>query len=252
MKAIIIEDETTLAVGLAKSLKQLRPGMEISAIAPDTLSAAEAIRSNPDVDLIFADIRLEDGYSFDVFDAVDTDAMIIFTTAYDEYALKAFDYECIDYLLKPYRKDDLEDALKRFEKRLTHTGVADTRRVANAALKPVSTYRRRIELDRVDSKVIVDVNDICYAEYDFGNVQVYCKNKLSGITNLSLTNLAAELDPAVFMKVSRVHIVNVNEVASIQPTLRRNKILTLKEPYGNARLEVTAEMLRELRIRMNQ
>lgn len=251
MKAIIIEDEATLASGLATSLKQLRPEIEISAIAPDTVSAIESVRSNPDVDLIFADIRLGDGYSFDVFDAVDTEAMIIFTTAYDEYALKAFDYECIDYLLKPYSKDDLEDALRRYEKRMTRTGAADAKRVAERLQDSNSAYRSKIELDRVDSTVIVDVDDICFAEYDLGSVHIHCRNKVNGTTTLSLSSLAAELDPSIFMKVSRVHIVNVNEIASILPTLRRNKILTLKEPYSAARLEVTAEMLRELKKRMS-
>ena len=73
------------------------------------------------VAIIFADIRLEDGYSFEVFDAVSTDALIVFTTAYDEYALRAFDYNCIDYLLKPYGQQDLEDALTRFESRIRST-----------------------------------------------------------------------------------------------------------------------------------
>lgn len=251
MKVIIIEDEITLATGLAATLKQLRPGIEISAIAPDTVSAIEAVRSNQDAELIFADIRLEDGYSFDVFDTVETDAMIIFTTAYDEYALRAFDYECIDYILKPYRKDDLEDALRRYERRQIHTGVEDSRRVSEGLQNASSPFRNRIELDRIDSTIIVDTTDICYAEYDLGSVHVYCKDKGSGTTTLSLTNLAAELDPDVFMKISRVHIVNVNEVASILPTLRRNKILTLRAPYENVRLELTAEMLRELKKKMN-
>lgn len=251
MRVIIIEDEPTLASVLASILRQVRPDVEIKAVVPDTVSAIDAIRSNPDINLIFADIRLEDGYSFDVFDAVDTDAMIIFTTAYDEYALKAFDYDCIDYILKPYRKEDLEDALRRFEKRMPHTGVADSRRIADHALGRGKEFRSRIMLDRVSSTLIVDVNDICYAEYDLGSVHVYCRNKVSGTTNLSLTNLAAELDPDIFMKVSRVHIVNVKEVAAIQPTLRRSKIISLRSPYEDARVEVTAEMLRELKRKMD-
>lgn len=247
MKAIIIEDEVTLSTCLVTLLKQLRPDLVISAVAPDIASAIECIRSNPDTDIIFADIRLEDGYCFDVFDTVDTDAMIVFTTAYDEYALKAFDYNCIDYILKPYRKEDLEDALTRFEKRYVHTGVADSRRISENVYQGKPAFRSKIKLDRVNSTLIADVNDICYAEYDLGNVRVYCRDRISGTTSLSLTSLAAELDPAVFMKVSRVHIVNMKEVASIQPTLRRNKVLTLRAPYENARIEVTGEMLRCLK-----
>ena len=114
----------------------------------------------------------------------------------------------------------------------------------------IFAYKNRIELDRVDSTLIVDVKDICYAEYDLGSVRVYCRNGISGTTSLSLTNLSAELDSGIFMKVSRVHIVNINDVVSILPTLRRNKLLTMRAPYENARIEVTAEMLRSLKSKL--
>ena len=191
MKVIIIEDVEALAASLAANLRQLRPDVVISAIAPDTVSAIEAIRANPDTDLIFADIRLEDGYSFDVFDAIETNAVIVFITAYDEYALKAFDYECIDYLLKPYRKEDLEDALRRFEKRRADTGA--TVRERDGALKASPAFMKRLEIYRADSSLIVDVESICYAEYDLGSVHVYCKDRVSGTSSLSLTALAAAL-----------------------------------------------------------
>lgn len=248
MKVIIIEDVEALAASLAANLRQLRPDVVISAIAPDTVSAIEAIRANPDTDLIFADIRLEDGYSFDVFDAIETNAVIVFITAYDEYALKAFDYECIDYLLKPYRKEDLEDALRRFEKRRADMGA--TVRERDGALKASPAFMKRLEIYRADSSLIVDVESICYAEYDLGSVHVYCKDRVSGTSSLSLTALAAALAPDIFMKISRVHIVNINEIASILPTLRRNKELVLKAPYESTNLKVTAEVLRELKGKM--
>lgn len=247
MKTIIIEDEAPLAAGLVSCLRKLMPDIEILAVVPSVSSAVDAIRSNHDVDLVFSDIRLEDGYCFDVFDIVETSAMIIFTTAYDEYALKAFDYECIDYLLKPYSLDDLRDALARYERRALTTTITESRRASASIVKTDNQYRNRIELDRVDSTIIVEVADICYAEYDLGNVKVHCRNKTYGTSRLSLSNLVDDLDPQRFMKVSRTHIVNIKEVASILPTLSRNKILTLKEPYSNVRIEVTPKMLHELR-----
>ena len=87
--------------------------------------------------------------------------------------------------------------------------------------------------------------------YDLGNVKVYCKDGISGTTPLSVTKLAAELDPARFIKVSRTHIVNLAEILLIKPTLRRNKTLVLKEPYGNVGITVTSEMIRELKQRMD-
>lgn len=250
MKVIIIEDEAPLASGLAASLKKIRPGIEILAVASDTVSAGKAIAGNPDVDIIFADIRLEDGYCFDVFDKMDTSAMIVFTTAYDEYALKAFDYECIDYLLKPYDSKDLEDALSKFERRAERTGIKESRMISDRLSGDVCRYRERLELLRADSSIIVDTDEICYIEYDLGLVRVFCHSRESGVTSLSVTRLASELDPDVFMKVSRTHIVNLKEVRQIKPTLRRNKVLTLKEPYADVEMEVTAEVLKELRRRI--
>lgn len=112
------------------------------------------------------------------------------------------------------------------------------------------SFRSRLKLDRVDSTVIIDTRDICYVEYDMGNVKVYCRNRMNGTTTLSLTKLAAELDHARFVKVSRTHIVNLEEILMIKPTLRRNKTLVLKEPYENVSITVTSEMIRELKQRM--
>ena len=120
----------------------------------------------------------------------------IATTAYDEYALKAFDYDCIDYLLKPYDLQDIEDALRRYEKRMPSTHVDDSRRVASRLFAGHKTFRSRLELNRIDSTIIVDTQDICYVEYDLGNVKVFCRNGMYGTTPLSLTRLAAELDPS--------------------------------------------------------
>lgn len=251
LKVIIIEDETPLAEGLAASLRKLRPDLEIAATAADVQESVDAIKRHPDIDLVFADIRLGDGYSFEVFDKVQTNAMIVFTTAYDEYALKAFDYDCIDYLLKPIDPKDLEDALERYEKRAPVTHVADSRRIASRLYSGDKAFRSRLKLDRVDSTVIVDTRDICYVEYDLGNVKVFCRNGMYGTTTLSLTKLAAELDPAQFIKISRTYIINLEEVLMIKPTLRRSKTLVLKEPYGDVSITVTSEMIRELKQRMD-
>ena len=251
LKIIIIEDEAPLAQGLASSLRKLRPDIDILATAADVQQAVDAINNHPDIDLVFADIRLGDGYSFDVFDKVQTNAMIVFTTAYDEYALKAFDYDCIDYLLKPCDLKDLKDALERFEKRAPSTHLVDSRRIASQLFSGDKTFRSRLKLDRIDSTVIIDTQDICYVEYDLGIVKVFCRNGIYGTKTLSLTKLAAELDPDRFLKVSRTLIVNLAEIVMIKPTLRRNKTLVLKEPYGNVSITVTPEMIRELKQRMD-
>lgn len=252
MKALIIEDEAPLAKGLEAMLRKLRPEIELIGPARDTLSAKAAISENKDLDVIFADIRLEDGFSFDVFDSLETDAMIVFTTAYDEYALKAFDYNCIDYLLKPYDLRDLQDALERLERRQIPSGHAPAREASAAMFDNSPKYRRKLELDRVDGKIIMDIDEICYLEYDMRLVRVFGRNRTSGTSPLSLSKLAEELDPSRFMKVSRTHIVRLEEIEMIRPTLRRSKMLVLKEPYSHVEIKVTSEMIREVRSALRQ
>lgn len=130
--------------------------------------------------------------------------MIVFTTAYDEYALKAFDYECIDYILKPYDIKDIEDALTRYERRTAWTGIEESRMISDMLSCKRISYRERIELFRSDSTIIVDVDDICYIEYDFGIVKVFCRDRTSAMTNLTVSRLASELDPNCFIQVSRL------------------------------------------------
>ena len=128
MKALIIEDESPISRMLEQKLHKLRPEIEIVGITTDIPESVSAIASNPDLDIIFADIRIDDGMSFSIFRQVSTEAQIVFTTAYDEYALKAFDYNCVDYLLKPVSEESLERALTRCEKqkyrnhRISHQG----------------------------------------------------------------------------------------------------------------------------------
>lgn len=250
MKVIIIEDEVTLAAGLESMLKKLNPGIEVAAIIPDVSSACDAVRKNPDTDIVFADIRLQDGYSFDVFDTVETDAMIVFVTAYDQYALKAFDYDCIDYILKPYEICDLARALEKYTKRSPSTHIADSRRISRNGFGSEILFRRRLKILRLDSALIIDVNEICYAEYDLGNVIVHCRDGFRGMADMSLTKLSSELDPRCFMKVSRTHIVNLSQVGMIKPTLRRKKEIALLKPYDDVRIEVTPSVLKQLKIRL--
>lgn len=251
MKVLIIEDEAPLAERLRSLLARLRPEWKIIGPVADIRSASAAIRSYPDLDLIFADIRLEDGYSFEVFDAVSTDALIVFTTAYDEYALRAFDYNCIDYLLKPYGQQDLEDALTRFEGRTLRTGVLQARSAAGQLGSGQPLYRRRLEMNRGDSTVIVDVEDLVYAEYDLGMVRLWCRDGVSGIAGHSLSSLQEELDPAVFMRVSRNHLVRLSEVGRIRSTLGRNKILSLKPPFEQTEIVITAPVVKALREKLS-
>ena len=118
MKALIIEDETAAALNLEAILKQVAPGVEVIGTLESVEESIGWLRANPQPDLLFMDIHLADGDSFRIFDAVEITAPVVFTTAYDQYALEAFRVNSIDYLLKPINADDVRRALEKL-RRLT-------------------------------------------------------------------------------------------------------------------------------------
>ena len=119
MKILIIEDEKITADDLVSCIKEVRPDFTIIKIVASVKTAIDFLQTNPLIDLIFSDIQLTDGLSFEIFKAVEIEAPVIFCTAYDEYALNAFDANGIAYLLKPFTSKTIEKAIEKFEK-LTH------------------------------------------------------------------------------------------------------------------------------------
>lgn len=248
MKILIIEDEKPIALGLKAILEEYHP-VGIVGTAANIGDAIDLIKENSDLDLIFSDIRIEDGYCFDVFNSVTTNALIIFTTAYEEYALKAFDYDCIDYIMKPYDKKEIFNALDKYNRHLIHTRIKDARETSESMMNSDKTrnFRRKIEIHKSDSVRIIETRDISYIEYELGTVKAYCNDKTCGIIDSSLTGIGKELDNSVFVKVSRNHIININQVERIISTLKRNKLVELKEPYRNVRIEVCMETAKALK-----
>ena len=142
MKALIIEDETAAARNLAAILRQTAPDVEIVATLESVAESIDWLRTNPQPDLLFMDIHLADGDSFRIFDAVEITAPVIFTTAYDQYALEAFKVNSIDYLLKPINEADVRRALTKLE-RLTST----ERRNYGSRVRTLASERRGREHD---------------------------------------------------------------------------------------------------------
>ena len=116
MKLLLIEDEELAVKKIQKTLMALDPNLEIVGTTDSIASSVEWLQNNPKPDLILMDIELADGQSFEIFNRFEVTSPVIFTTSYDEYALKAFKVNSIDYLLKPIQKDDLELALEKFKK----------------------------------------------------------------------------------------------------------------------------------------
>lgn len=212
MKALIIEDETAAARNLAAILRQAAPGMEITATLESVEESVEWLRSNPQPDLLFMDIHLADGDSFRIFDAVEITAPVIFTTAYDQYALEAFKVNSIDYLLKPLNAADVERALAKL-RRLTSVERSDYgSRVRTLAAR----QREEVFLVHVRDKIIPLQRDriaFCYTSNE--KVTAYGFDGAAYPLDKTLEALQTLLPEADFFRANRQFIVARRAVKEI-------------------------------------
>lgn len=241
MRILIIEDEALLAEVLKKELLSLLPDAEIVAVTASVEESVRFLSSHPDPDIIFSDIRLEDGLCFSIFDKVKTSSRIIFTTAYDEYAIKAFDYNCIDYLLKPLTTSGLQRALKK-------TGMPSPATLDELSkdFHSGNIYRRRLLLKHGDNDIIVKAEDIVIIQTDLGDTRAYTESGLWGTVNLSLKELGNSLDPTVFIQANRQTIVNLDDVKSISHSIMRHPTLHIEVDKRSYDVAITPAKEKEI------
>lgn len=215
MKALIIEDETAAALNLEAILKQTAPGVEVVATLESVGESVAWLRANAQPDLIFMDIHLADGNSLRIFDAVEVTAPVVFTTAYDRYALEAFRVNSIDYLLKPLKPADVERALLKLQ-RLT----AVERRDYGQRLRDMAAGRasgsEEVFLVHVRDRIIPLRREqiaFCYTSNE--RVTAYGYDGAAYPLNRTLEQLQAQLPEADFFRANRQFIVARGAVKEI-------------------------------------
>jgi two-component system LytT family response regulator len=207
MKALIIEDEMIAAKALKKLLGEVSPGIEIVGVLESIEDSVEWIEENPTPDVIFMDIHLADGSSFAIFDKVSIMCPVIFTTAYDEYALKAFEVNSIDYLLKPVSKEALERAMHKLLT-LSETRVnSDQIEKLLAQLGEKKKYRNYFLLPERDKLVPLSVSNVAYAYIEAKTVKMVTYDNKSYYLTQTLDDLIAQLDPHEFFRANRQFVV---------------------------------------------
>ena len=227
MKALIIEDETAAARNLAAILRQTAPDVEIVATLESVAESVEWLRANPQPDLLFMDIHLADGDSFRIFDAVEVTAPVVFTTAYDQYALEAFRVNSIDYLLKPIDLAALRRAVERCRVR---SGGVDPDVLLNVIRSP-REYKQRYVVRFNDRIVPVQATDIAYFYSEEKNTYLVTNDNNRYIMDQSLDVLSDELDPGRFFRISRSCIIAMPAIVSIVKYLgNRLKITARPRP----------------------
>ena len=233
MNVIIIEDEKPAARLLQRKLAKL--DIEAGVMLHSVEEAVEWFQNNPHPDLIFLDIQLSDGLSFEIFDAVRIDSAVIFTTAYDEYALRAFKLNSIDYLLKPIDEDDLEIAVKKFRERTPkpQSMALDFEQIKRMLVNPAEkAYKKRFTIKMGQHLKMVNVDDAeCFYSENKGTY-IHTTENRDYLLECTLEQLESELDPAQFFRVSRKFIVSIKAIKDIVV-------------YTNSRLKVVLPSYKE-------
>lgn len=250
MKIVIIEDEKLPAQALEKIIREIVPGVEILAILQTIEESVEWFSAHPTPDLAFMDIHLADGSSFLIFEQVQIKCPIIFTTAYDEYALKAFEVNSVDYLLKPINKAHVERALEKL-KTITSTGFnlsehADIINKLASSVMQKPSYKSSILISVKDLLVPLPVKDIAYIYIDNKMVKAVRFDEKSLALDSTLDELEKQLDPHDFYRANRQYIVARAAVKNIAIWFGNRMAINLTVPTPE-RILVSRTNVRELK-----
>jgi len=207
MKALIIEDEVMAAKTLKKLLGEVSPGIEIVGIIESIEDSVDWIASHPMPDLMFMDIHLADGSSFAIFERVTITCPVIFTTAYDEYALKAFEVNSIDYLLKPINKDALERAMNKYHSLVDKRVGSNQIDALLTQLGEKKKYRSYFLLPERDKFIPLPVSNIVYIYIDAKTLKINTADGKVFYMNHTLDDVMSELDPHEFFRANRQFVV---------------------------------------------
>ncbi|MBQ8761253.1 MAG: response regulator transcription factor [Bacteroidales bacterium] len=210
MKAVIIEDEKIAADLLKSLIGQLDEDIEILAVLQTIEDSVEWLNSNPHPDMMFVDIHLADGSSFSIFDKVEVKCPIVFTTAYDEYALKAFEVNSIDYLLKPINKDDLQRALNKYK---NLKGVSQNLNYLNLfnqfmeEAEKMHHYKEYFLVPERDKLIPLSTKDIAYIYIDLKLIKAVTYSGKVYYMNHNLDEMMKQLNPKKFFRANRQFII---------------------------------------------
>ena len=220
MNILIIEDERSSAERLRRLIEGFGPEYKIAAVVESNAEAKAFFQSGHSrVDLILSDIQLGDGLSFDALGDAPDSIPVIFTTAYDHYAVQAFKFNSIDYLLKPVDEDELRTALKRvdeYQKELAPSTTDAIAQLLESVKRQAIRYRERFLIpSRADEYLVVLASEVSHITIQDGVVRLYTLSGDPYLLDLTLDQAEKEMDPQRFMRVNRQFIVNIAAVEKL-------------------------------------
>lgn len=224
---LIIEDEKPNADRLKRIISAVNPGAKILAILESVSESVDWLSTNDCPDLIIMDVRLPDGLSFEIFERVNPKCPIIFTTAYDEYAVRAFKVNSVDYLLKPVVQEELEHSFRMAEEKMhSHQTISIESLLSHIGKKE---YRSRFLLPFRDSYKTILVNDIEYLHSELRITKAKLSNGSEEVLPQTLEELEQQLDPKIFYRVNRQFIVHIDSIRHVHNYFNGKLKIELKQ-----------------------
>ncbi len=254
MNVLIIEDEINAFEYLSGLLKKVEPKIEVLANIDNVHESLNWLEKyQNETDLIFMDIQLADGLSFEIFNHIEVNTPIIFTTAYDQYAMDAFKVYSVDYLLKPIHKDDLIAALDRFEK-LYNKGPNDQSSMLKKMIQNISKPKKnRCLVKKGGHYEYVDVSDIVFVNSEDSITFLHSRDGKRHIYSKTVENLFEELDTTKFYQINRSQIVNIDAIHEVHPYLnQRLKVLMNPTLKSNSEFIVSRNRMSDFKNWMDQ
>ncbi|MCX7550119.1 LytR/AlgR family response regulator transcription factor [Xanthomarina sp. F2636L] len=236
MKVIIIEDEKPSARRLQRMLDKI--GIQIETMLHSVEESVTWFQGNKHPDLIFLDIQLSDGLSFEIFDLVEVKSSIIFTTAYDEYALQAFKLNSIDYLLKPIDTEEMKQAINKFtsSRKIKQSITLNFDEIKKMLVNPTKVeekeYKKRFSIKVGQHLKLISIEEIECIYSENKGTYLYTNEGRNYLIDLTLEQLEEELQPEVFFRVNRTFYVNINAIKDMVS-------------YTNSRLQIKLQSYKE-------
>ena len=234
MKVLIIEDEPFARTELIRIMNATGRDFTVTGQIDTVEDSVKWLKSHPQPELIFLDIQLADGLSFEIFRQVNVSSPVIFTTAYDEYAIKAFQVNSIDYLLKPIRQEALENSLRKLDELRNVLSPArpwiENAQMENLLRMIGREYKTRILLKTGDQVRSVEMEEVAYFYAEEDVVFAMLKNKHRAIVDYTLNQLETELDPKNFHRLTRGCIAHVTSIKKVSRYFNSRLIVEIEPP----------------------
>lgn len=225
MNVLIVEDETAAYESLTQVLKEIESTIQVLGNTESVSQTIQWMNNETTPDLIFMDIHLSDGSAFLIFDHIEVDVPVIFTTAYDEYAIEAFKVNSIDYLLKPIKKSELERALLKFKKWSRDDSTEQLSKVAQ--LSPAPRYQDKLLIPLKDKLLPIDLQEVSFFYTTDKNTSVGLHDGRTLPYSRSLDHIFSSLNPATYYRANKQFIVARHAVQNITVWFDSRLLVTL-------------------------